>query len=309
MLEVLKPLFERLAPHRQGRIRWLQLRIALCDQHVLPDRAVGWRRALAELDPHDCEAQIESARALGSTGDCEAACASLETALRPESRWLTAETEALRLAYVELLQGDERYPESLDYLAGWVRESPASETVCLGYLKALVLTGNEAQATDTAGRWLAEARRPGPLAADAAARLDAAVSFALGQTSRWRRDRVDERWLEPLAETARFLAAHPSQASVVERILRDTHFGETEPCRRVRAELWQQLGDRLDELSAARIQTLFRWAARGSFLTDQQRQQFARRLEKRWAAETDRYLKNRLGAAILEVLPMVAILR
>ena len=79
-----------------------------------------------------------------------------------------------------------------------------------------------------------KAKSPDRLPPEAAAKLQAAVQQALGQGYNLYTDRIDERWLEPLADAAMFFAKSESQQAMADNIMNNWRFQQTDQCRQVR---------------------------------------------------------------------------
>ena len=152
-------------------------------------------------------------------GEYDAAYAWLDRVLQSEMRWHDSEEDSLRGAYTEMLRSQGRYDDLADYLAAWVKRNPPGLTSYQQYLSALVWADRGKQANDLIAQWIKDAQRPEELPPDVDSRLRAAVSQALGQGYNLYTNRIDERWLKPLAEAALYFARHPSAAHVADQIM------------------------------------------------------------------------------------------
>ena len=159
------------------------------------------------------------------------------------------------------------------------------------------------KANELVARWLKEGKTPGPLAADVAARLSAAVDVARGQGYDMGTERIDERWLEPLTTAAMFFARHESHASVAERIVQYRRFQQTDQCRRVRKWAVKTLTTQFDELTVAEIQRMINWISENDPPVEKKVwKQIADGLQRRWVAAKDPELRNRLAGPLLYIL-------
>src|SRR5262249_27991599 len=149
-----------------------------------------------------------------------------------ESRWLDYEEESLRNVYTLLLRQQGRYGDLLLYLAAWVKENPARRSAYEQYLSALIKTDRVEKADVLAAEWLKEAQVPGELPPPAAARLEAAVNLMLGRGYEFHTNRVEERWLAPLAKAALFFARHETQHAIAEQIISQHYFHRSDEGRR-----------------------------------------------------------------------------
>jgi len=303
LLDVLKPVYERQPTHLEATKRWTQQRINYLQQTGQSDRAIGLQRQLAEQYPHDYSAQRQYAQALANTRDYAAAYAWLQRVLTDEARWFPHEEESLRNTYAQYLRQEGRYPDLADYLAAWIERDPASSSPYSQYLTALIRTDRVGEADGLIAQWLEEARVTGPLDAEVGARLDAAVGAALGRGYNLHTDRIEERWLEPLAAAAIFFARHESHAMVAERIMQDDRFQQTDQCRRVRKWAAETLTTQLEKLAPDEIQRLINWIAPNDPAVEAPTWAIiAEGMRQRWLAEKDADARNRLAQPLLYVL-------
>ncbi|HUT12367.1 MAG TPA: VIT domain-containing protein [Thermoguttaceae bacterium] len=303
LLDVLKPVYERQAAHLNAMKQWTQQRVNYLQQTGQSDRALGLQRQLAEEYPHDYSAQQQYAQALANARDYAAAYAWLDGVISDEAKWFPYEEESLRNLYAQYLRQQGRYPDLADYLAAWIDRDPPSSSPYSQYLTALIRTDRVEEADGLISRWLEESRASGPLKAEVGARLDAAAGAALGRGYNLYTDRIEERWLEPLAAAAIFFARHESRAVVAERIMQDDRFHQTDQCRRVRKWAAETLTTQIEELTPDEIQRLVNWIAPNDPAVEAPTWKLiADGLRQRWLAEKDAEGRNRLAQPLLYVL-------
>src|SRR5262249_51401489 len=66
-------------------------------------------------------------------------------------------------------------------------------------------------------------------------------------------DRIEERWLKPLADAALFFATHPKQPGLADAVMHQWQFQQTDEGRRVRRELTERLARGVAELPPERV--------------------------------------------------------
>jgi Flp pilus assembly protein TadD len=281
---------------------WGDLRVNYLQQAGRTDEALRLQKQLALDDAQDAQRQRQYALALAGAGDWDAAYDWLKRALAPATDWTADEEEALRNQYAELLYQQGRYTDLVDYLADWVKREPTGQSPYLQYLSALIRTGQIDKANDLIARWLKEGQVQGDLPPVAAARLQAAISQAVGRGHNLSTDRIDERWLAPLADAALFFARRPADLYIADTIMQ-SNFAQRDECRKVRKAVLGLLTTDLDKLTPPQLQRFVEWA-----LTDDPARDaavwkpVADGLVKRWAAEKQPEERNRLGAVVAQVL-------
>ena len=149
-------------------------------------------------------------------------------------------------------------------------------------------------------RWLSEGQASGKLTPATLARLRAAISQARGQGYNLYTNRIEERWLKPLAEAALVLARRDETLVSAHWILSDGNFQRSEEAARVQKKLLAELIGGIDKLPASHVEYYLLWLP--SATTDDWKR-VVDGLHKRWLAETDSNKKQQLGRALVQVLP------
>jgi predicted Zn-dependent protease len=302
LLDRLRPVYEARPPQVMALKRWAELRVSYLQQAGRGDEALRLQKQLAVDYPQDMERQRQYAQVLAGAGDWDAAYDWLKRALAAQAGWSPDEEDALRDQYAAMLYQQGRYTDLVDYLADWVKREPAGRSPYLQYLSALIRAGQIDKANDLIARWLKEGRVPGELPAPVAARLQAAVSQAVGRGHNLSTDRMDDRWLAPLADLALFFARRPADLYVADTIMQST-FAQSDECRKLRMTFADLLTTDLDKLTPGQLQRFVEWA-----LTDHPAvppavwKQVADGLHKRWSAEKQPEERNRLGTVLAQVL-------
>ena len=278
-------------------------------RRLLAERGAGSRLAAgspreAEKFPHDMESQRRYANELAQqNGQWSGAFAWLDRVLAERMEWHAWELGSLQSTYVDLLRQQGRYDRMVECLDGWLQEDPSDASLYERYLNALVGTDQEAKANRCVAEWLEQGRQPKRLDEAVAARLQAAVSFALGQSYAMYTNRLEDRWLTSLADTAEFFAAHATQMHVADRIMNHWRFQQTDACRRVRSTTFQRLRRETSGLPVGRLQTLVGWVIPNDPAIEAPGwRQLAKALERRWDTETDPDARQQVAAALIQVL-------
>jgi predicted Zn-dependent protease len=306
LLDVLKPIFARQPAHRHALKSWMQERMTTLQQAGQSEEALRLQKQLAADWPHDADVQEQYARGLASAGDYPAAYACLERALAGDNRWLPREEESLRNTYAQFLETQGRFADLASYLAAWLKKEPASSSPYAQYLSALIWADQLDRANALAARWLREGQIPGSPAPAVEARLQAAISLALGQGHNFQPGRVEERWLTPLAEAALFFSRHEDRISDADLILSAWQLRQTDAYPRVRKALFARLTAEAGTLSPALMHQHVLWI--GGPQGDAERvawKQLASTLRKRRGAEPDTIRKHLLGLSLAQVLSQI----
>jgi tetratricopeptide (TPR) repeat protein len=115
-------------------------------------------------------------------------------------------------------------------------------------------------------------------------------------------DRMDDRWLTPLADLALFFARRPADLYVADTIMQSP-FTQSDECRKVRKALQGILTADLDKLTPGQLQRFVDWLlADDPAVPPAVWKQVADGLQKRWSAEKQPEDRNLLGAVLARVL-------
>lgn len=299
LLDQLRPIYARQPAHRRSMKRWTQQRLSALQQTGQTDEALRLQKQLAVDWPHDFSLQQQYAQALVNAGDYPAAYAWLKAVLEPKARWLPSEEEQFRNTEAQFLETQGRYRELVDCLADWVKRNPESSSPYAQYLSALIRSDRMERADTLMIRWLREGQASSKLTPAASARLQAAISQALGQGHNLYTNVIDERWLKRLADAALILARRDDRLSLANMILSHGQFQQSEEAPGVRKALWDELIAGLDTLPLDRIEYYLPWL---SSAPPADWKQLGDGLHKRWSAENDVNQKHRLGRILVQIL-------
>ncbi|HEY7424476.1 MAG TPA: VIT domain-containing protein [Gemmataceae bacterium] len=300
LLDQLRPIYVRQPAYRHSMKNWTHRYVYALQQTGQMDEALRLQKQMAVDWPHDYSLQQQYVQALANAGDYPAAYAWIKAVLDKKARWLPGEEESLRNTHTQLLEAQGHYPELVDYLAEWVKQNPQSSSPYAQYLSALIRNDQIEKADTLLARWLNEGQARGELTPAVHARVQAAVSQALGQGHNLHTNRIEERWLKPLADAALFFVRRNDTFALADRILSSGQFQQTDEFKRVREALLADLTTRIDTLNPTHLlQPYLHWIGAG---TPTVWKQIGDGLHKRWSAENDAEKKHRIGQALVQAL-------
>ncbi|MDY3561130.1 VIT domain-containing protein [Gemmata sp. JC673] len=282
---------------------WRNRRLGLLEETRQADQARVLAKEIATDYPRDHSAQYRYVQMLAGSGDYAAAYAWLDRVLAPEVKWDHPQYEyTLRQQYADLLRQQGRYRDLAEYLGAWVERSPESESPYARYLSALVWSSRSERSEALTAQWMREAQKEGELPPAVAARLGAAVNFALGRGHELSTNRPDERWNAPLAEAATFFVRRDDQLALVANILNSSRFGSTDTGRALRKQFAEELVKSIDALSLARVSFLLDYLLPHADTDGATWQAVAAALRKRWEAEKEPHRKHQIGQQVARAL-------
>ena len=312
LLDVLKPVYEHQPPFLHAAKRLAAACADYLQQANRTEDEVRLRKQLATDYPTDANLQQRYAQRLFQYGEQEAALAWLDAVLAKGRKWHAYERENLHNVRAQFLREQGRYAELAEYLSAWIEESPETNYAYAQYLTALIRTDREKDAHRLMAKWFKDARDPqaqnhGRLVPEALARLNAAISQALGQGYNLYTNRLDERWHNSLEQTALYFAEHRRHADITNRIMQQHNFQGTDACRRVRKKVTEMLLNRFEKLSDAQVDQMVRWITPNDPAIEADTwKKIAALAKKRWNAQTDADAKHRLGAIVQQIMPRVS---
>jgi predicted Zn-dependent protease len=299
LVDQLKAIYARQPAYRQSLKHWSQQRLRALQQTGRWDEVLRLQKQLAVDWPRDVNLQQQYAQALANSGDYTAAYAWIKRVLGEKSRWLPQEEESLHSYYAQLLEGQGRYPELIDYLTEWMKHAPETTTAYALYLSALIRTERIDKATALMKLWLRQAQVAGELQPATQSRFQAAASLALGQGHNLYTNRIEEDWLKPLADAALSLARQDDKLALADQIIRSWQFQQSEEAPRIHKELLSELKVGIDKLTPERIAQYVQWITTANAAAWEP---VAEGLRKRWSAEADAGKKHQLGQSLARVL-------
>jgi predicted Zn-dependent protease len=303
LLDHLRPLYQRQPAHVRALKLWGQHRVNYLNQVGRVDEALRLYKELATEYPHDYTLQQQYAQALANVGEYEAAYAWLTQVLTKEARWLPQEEEVLRNTYAQLLEGQSRFPELVEYLAAWEKQNPEGYSAYQQYLSALIRADQLDKANALIAQWLKEGQVPKEPTPAVASRLRAAVYQALGQGHSLYSNRIEERWLVPLGQAVLYFARHGTQLDLANSIMSSNPFQQSDEVRRVRKATPDILSAELDKLTSLQIQYFVGWISPNDPPVESAVwKKLADGLRRRWAAEPKPEVKNQLAQVLVQVL-------
>jgi predicted Zn-dependent protease len=303
LLDALKPVFERQPQYMLGQKQWRQQRLNYLRQTGRSDEWLALQAELAKQYPHDVNSQQQYAQDLYNSGNRESAYAWLAQSLADNARWLPNEEETLRNCYCQFLEQEGRYPELVDYLAGWIKRNPPNTSAYQRYLSALVKSGRMDEAYAAMELWLKEGQIDDRLPQEKSSKLHAAIQQALGQGHNLYTNNIDERWLKPLADAALFFAKTKYNQSYADSIMNHWRFQQSDQCKKLRNAAADILKSDTEKLSADPLQRYINWAMSSDPPLEKETwKRLADELHKRWTAEIEQPAKDRWAGMIVQVL-------
>src|SRR5262249_40136823 len=149
--------------------------------------------------------------------------------------------------FASFLQQQGRYAELADYFAKWIERSSENSSVYQQYLGALIQSDQVAKADVLIAEWLKAGTGAAELSPPAAARLSAAISVAIGHGYYIYPDRIEEKWLAPLAEVVLAIIRSERDLSPATQIMGHWRYQQTDECRRVRREIMRLLATDIEK--------------------------------------------------------------
>ncbi len=295
LLDRMAPVFRRQEAHTRAMEDWTTARIRHLEPIGRSDEAFGLCKQLAEQYPEATHQQTRYAGKLAEVGRVEDALTLLRKAI-DAGGWTTREEEQLRREYADLLESHGRMRDLPAFIREWMERDLPDTQAYARHLSALIRLDRIDESERTMERWLADGRAPNNPTLATTQRLQAAVAHALGEGHGMDSQRMDDRWMQPLADTAIALVAHPEHAAIAGEIMRDWTFRRTDAARTVRQAALDTLLADLAKLTPSHVGSLVDWVIDSSFPVEKDTwRKLATDLSGRWARTPDPREKDALG--------------
>lgn len=194
--------------------------------------------ARAAERPWDVTALGAQAETLDAAGEPEAAIAFLAQALDAGGPWTDGERDLLEQWRSDRLFARRAPQDLVAPLAAWTQARPESAEAWRRWVSALTMAGEDARADAWIEQTLATVGRGPTSSASERARLEAAVTLALGQGWGWWAYVIPARFAGPLAGLATECARRDDQRLALgQRLWQDHRLVGTDPGQRMRAAL------------------------------------------------------------------------
>jgi predicted Zn-dependent protease len=315
-VELLKPVYERQPAELEGMVKW-QSHLLGCYQNLnRSEDALAVSKAVAEAQPWNYYAQVEHARRLVNAGQPDTGIAWLRKEIDRPIKRERYEEEVLWAALADTYRTQTRWADLLKFTTEWIARQPEYTSAYGQHLSALIYNDKLDQAYKLVEQWLTENRIPGKLPPPAYARLESAISFAQGNGYGISFYRMDQRWIEPLAETAKYFATHKHHFEITRRIC---GYGvmEHDAGDRLRGYFLSLLTNDLDQLTSEQIVFFVSTSLSGRLVPvapingkkqldadevpNEVWQAIAGRLRERWTTATNKDDKHRLSEALVNI--------
>ena len=134
------------------------------------------------------------------------------------------------------------------------------------------------------------------------AQLSAAVNYATGNYGPYWNSRLEEKWIQPLAETVRVVMRHGDPSWIANTIMNHQHFRNLDAARDLRREFVDLLLKEGETLPPARVNQLVGFIGHNDPKVEVATwRQIADVLVKRWAEETETGPRRELAQTLVQV--------
>ena len=250
---------------RQILQRWNDRELSNLEAMGRNEESLAGYREAAEKCYWEQDRQQRYAQRLAAAGQYREAHAWLRQALlRPELR--ASDDEFLRNSVADLYRQQADWDGLLKWTTEWIAKNPESISYSSPYaqhLSALIFNDQLDAAYSLADEWLKGARVEGKMSVVERAHFEAALNFANGSAYQLNFQRMDERWYERLAATARVLFRNPNDFDLVPRCVSNHEFAQTDESDRLRGEWLTLLQSEVATLKPAQIGLLVGWSLSG----------------------------------------------
>lgn len=300
LLNQLVPLFNRQPKHVLADRQLTRQKANTLSQLGRGPEALEIWRSMSTTALWDVSAPITYARLLNSSGEFEATKRWLRDHLNAED-YNDSERDQFRNVYAEILKLHNASEELVTLLAEWVALNPTAETAYKQYLAAIVATNRVAGADKQAQGWITAGKKKDKLSAVELARLNAAVSYGLGDRHQQYLYRIDWTWLKPLEETALFFLQHEHHFDVATKIVGHHRFNSTDERDRIVRVVAQKLKTATPEIDPKMRAAYIGWCLSTTELTSADWLNIAKILRTEWDAADDLKQQDLLGPGLLSI--------
>ena len=300
LLDQIEPVFNRQPEHSLAKRQRRQKRAAALSQLNRNPEALAIWRELSTTAPWNTNAAVTYARQLDSTGDFAGAKTWLRQRLDVE-QYNGYEREQLRNACASMMRAHNATDELVTFLADWIAENPKQQSAYDQYLSAIMSANRYADANKQAQEWIDAGKTNEKLADADLVRLNAGVSFALGDRSQQDLSRIDLSWLKRMEQTALFFLEHEHHFDIATKIVHHYRFTNSDERDRVVVEATRRLKAASAELDPNVVVSYVNWTVGTENLTTAEWKAIANILRTRWDNEDDVKLQNLLANSLQSI--------
>jgi hypothetical protein len=317
-VNILRPVYDRQQKSSHAESRWRELLLNCYDALSRHEEALALRGKLAEELPWDISRHTDYATRLLAAGQAESAYSWLKKQLDRDIEFDASTDETLRTAYAGLYRSQARWQNLLAFTTAWIARNPEYNAAYEQHLSALVYNDKLGDADTLAQSWLKESQIKVKLSPQQRAKLNAAISYAHGDVYGMQsNNQASDRWMESLAQTARFFVPQKEHLEIVNQIVNEGGFFESAHGDRFRGFVLSLLQSRLQTLSPEQIRTFIGWSLSGRIeLAEPIRnrkqldaseipariwKQIADQLHGRWKKTEDKDEKNDLSESLQSI--------
>ena len=267
LLEKFKPVYDRVPAYHDAIRGYNESRITPLSSLGRNEEVLELRKQLAVGRPWDVYLQTQYAQEMVGLSGYDSAYGWLQQELDRQAEREPYELEALRNSYSELLRQQGRYDRLVEFLDAGIKAEPLQSGLYAQYLSALVFDNQSEKAEGTIKQWMTEAIAAASdnkqMDHPTQLKLQAAISLAQGQGHNLYYYYLSPKWLKPLADTGRAFVEHPHHFQFTSQIMHGSNFSDSDEADALRVAFWDLLAEKLDTLTAERVQTLSGWTLNG----------------------------------------------
>ena len=258
LLDVIRPVYTALPAYAQGDKAWKQQRVSYLQNVGQPDAAFALLSELAKAHRYDYSLATQYANQLAGRGEHEAAYAWLRELVADQSlewhAWELDQFAARTCSFWNKKDGWRIWSSTWLTGSNWSRKArlriSSISPRCNGTARKQRLMSwsrsgcpkGGAAIVETAKR--NEGKKPHehqPVPAAKSAQLSAAVNYATGNYGPYWNSRLEEKWIQPLAETVRVVMRHGDPSWIANTIMNHQHFRNLDAARDLRREFVELL--------------------------------------------------------------------
>ncbi|MEO2016574.1 MAG: hypothetical protein ABGZ53_19625, partial [Fuerstiella sp.] len=301
LLDVARAIYNRQPAHAVAERLWSSRRITSLRSLGRFDEVLQRQEELAKTAPWDLAAQTTYAADLKTSGDYDGAYAWLRQEIDRDAERTEYELKRLRDVYASFLRVEGRSDVYVAFMNEWLETQPTDYQVYQQYLSALEMANRVDDADAAAWKWMQDGSVDGLIESVPMARLNAAVSYALGQRYQQYMSWLDPIWLPRLEKTAEFFIGHELHHYMGSRIVNDYRFTRSDESDRIRTEVAGRLQKSCGTLREQLVAPYVGWVVGRDDLSNAEWQKIADVLRGRWNMQEDLNQRSVLGGSLAQI--------
>lgn len=301
LLKVSFSVYDRQPEYLRATRTWKNHKANALNTLARTREALELYEELARSALWDISAQTTYAHYLSENGDVDEAITWLEQQIDSDAEYTDYESRSLRYLCAQILRSNTRMQQLIEFLADWVKTNPSDQAAYQQYLSALFVADRTQEANAVATQWLNLAGQPQEFAQGDLERLNAAVSFALGEVYQHHQSWMDPIWRKPLHTTALQLIERRDHLDVVSRILSHHRFNSTDEASAIRRIAAEKLHRNANDIPVERLSHYVSWAVQADMLSAEILSTIVRTLRNRWEMSHEQRDRRLTGDALLRI--------